>query len=399
MKPALYRVLMGSLALALALSLGGAALAQEDDAAIPGTGLITGPAEGEARNLTGTGATFPNPLYERWIEIAYTPLTGVQVNYQPTGSSAGIRGATDGSVNFGGSDAIMTDEQLAAAPGGPILHIPAALGGVVPTYNIPELDDEALNFTPETLCLVFLGEAGRTSDREPIIRWNDPRLVADNPALAEIDRYIVVVHRAEGSGTTEIFTNYLTAVCPDWAEQVGAGPAVNWPTGIGARGNAGVAGNIAQTPYTIGYVEQAYAATNQLPSAAVQNREGNFVRASQETISLAAAGFDLPDDMRIKLIDAEGENAYPISGLTWLLVYENQTDPEIALALARFLWWATHDGQQFIIDNADDPIIGGYAPLPLPAIQKAEQLILRINVDGVQALPTELAEAAMPADE
>ena len=362
---------------------------------IPGSGLITGPVDGEAKTLNGAGATFPKPLYDQWI-TAYNKLTGVQINYQAIGSGGGIQGITDESVDFGASDGPMTDDQLAQAKGGPVLHVPMALGGDVPTYNIPELQgQDVLKFTPETLALVFLGEAGRiTGDnpRDPLIKWNDPRLVADNPQLANIDKYIVVVHRSDSSGTTNIWTSYLSAVSTDWADLVGFGNAVDWPTGIGARGNAGVAGNVSQTPYSLGYVEQGYAVANNLPVAAVQNKSGNFVTASQETVSEAAAGVELPDDMRVKIVNADGENAYPISGFTWLLVYENQSDAAKALALTRYAWWATHDGQEFIA-TSDDPVVQGYAPLPEPAIKKAEALIMKINVDGKQVLPQDIADA------
>jgi phosphate transport system substrate-binding protein len=362
---------------------------------IPGSGLITGPVDGEAKTLNGAGSTFAKPLYDRF-NAAYDELTSVQVNYQSIGSGGGIQGISDQSLDFGATDGPMTDEQLANAKGGPILHIPTALGGVVPTYNIPELQGkDVLKFTPETLALVFLGEAGRaTGDnpRDPIVKWNDPRLVADNPQLATIDKYIVVVHRSDSSGTTNIWTSYLSAVSQDWADLVGFGNAVDWPTGIGGKGNEGVSGNVVQTPYSIGYVEQGYAVANNLPVAAVQNKAGNFVTASQETVSAAAAGVDLPDDMRVKIVDADGENAYPISGFTWLLIYENQTDTAKALALARYAWWATHDGQQ-LIASGTDPVMQGYAPLPEPAIKKAEALILKINVDGKQVLPQDIADA------
>jgi phosphate transport system substrate-binding protein len=364
---------------------------------IPGSGLITGPAEGEAKTLNGAGATFPKPLYDQWVAL-YNQLTGVQINYQGIGSGGGIQGISDQSLDFGASDGPMTDEQLANAKGGLVLHIPMVLGGVVPVYNIPELEgQDVLKFTPETLALVFLGEAGRVggdNPRDPIVKWNDARLVADNPQLANVDKYIVVVHRSDSSGTNNIFTSYLSAVSPDWADIVGFGNSVDWQTGIGAKGNPGVAGNVVQTPYAIGYVEQGYAVANNLPAAAVQNQAGNFVTASQETVSAAAAGVELPDDMRVKIVNAAGDNAYPIAGFTWLLVYENQADSAKALALTRYLWWATHDGQEFITTSTD-PVVLGYAPLPEPAIQKAEALIMKITVDGTMALPQELAAAAM----
>jgi phosphate transport system substrate-binding protein len=363
-----------------------AAFAQD----IPGTGLITGPADGEAKTLNGAGSTFAKPLYDQW-NAQYDTLTGVQINYQAIGSGGGIQGISDQSLDFGASDGPMTDEQLAAAKGGAILHIPTSMGGVVLVYNIPELEgQDALKFTPETLALVYLGEA--VSD--PIVKWNDARLVADNPQLANVDKYIVVVHRSDSSGTTNIFTSYLSAVSQDWADNVGFGNSVDWQTGIGAKGNPGVAGNVLQTPYAIGYVEQGYATANNLSVAAVQNQAGNFVIASQETVSAAAAGVELPADMRVKIVNADGDNAYPIAGFTWLLVYENQTDSAKALALVRYLWWATHDGQA-LVETSDNPVFQGYAPLPEPAIKAAEALMMKINIDGQMVLPQELADAAM----
>jgi phosphate transport system substrate-binding protein len=387
-----------SLLLVIAMvTVGGVAQAQEGSG-IPNLGLVSGPYEGEATGLTGTGATFPSALFATWLDV-YVPLTGVDINYQPTGSSAGIRGILDRSVNFGASEAALTDEQMAAAN---ILHIPATLGAVVPTYNLPELGDTPVRFTPETLCLAFLGEAGRRggdNPRDPIIKWNDPRLVADNPELANIDRFIVIVHRSDGSGTTDVFTNYLTTVCEDWARIVGRGTSVNWPTGIGARGNAGVAGNINQTPYSLGYVEKAFAGLNNLPFASVQNQAGNFVRASQETISLAAAEFEIPADLRVELVNAPGEASYPIVGFAWIMIYQEQDNMADAIALTRFLWWAIHDGQQLVIDEADDPVIAGYAPLPEPVIRLAEDMLLSVTVNGERALPAEIIAASDRAGE
>lgn len=388
------RTLLVALLVAV-FTISGAVMAQEEEETVtlPNVGLVTGAGEGEATALTGTGASFPSALIAIWLDL-YVPMTGVDVNYQPTGSSAGIRSILDGSVDFGGTEAAFSDEQVESAPA-TVLHIPVTLGGVVPTYNIPELGaDVQLKFTPENLALAFLGEAGRTADRDPLLKWNDPRLVADNPELAEIDRYIVIVRRAEGSGTTDIFTNYLSTVNEDWAELVGRGTSVNWPTGIGARGSAGVAGNVAQTPYSLTYVEKAFAGLNDLPFAAVQNAEGNFVVASQETISNAAAQFEIPDDLRVELVNAPGADSYPIVGMTWILVYQDQTDAELAGALTRFLWWATHDGQQLVIDESDDLIIAGYAPLPEPVIRLAEAQILSINVDGETALAADIIEAS-----
>ena len=232
----------------------------------PGAGMVRGGVAGEARNLTGAGATFPAVLYTKWFS-EYVKLTGVQVNYQSIGSGGGIKSISDQTVDFGASDGPMTDEQLAAAKGGKILHIPMAMGSVVATYNLPELAaaTEGLHFTPETLLGIYLGE---------ILKWNDAKLAADNPSLAPVDKYIVVVHRSDGSGTTNIWTSYLSAVSDSWARQVGAANAVQWPVGLGGKGNEGVAGNVKQTPYSIGYVEEAYAVQNKLPGGAGEEQVG-----------------------------------------------------------------------------------------------------------------------------
>ncbi len=341
--------------------------------AIPGSGKITGPADGEAKKLNGAGATFPAVLYSKWFS-EYAKLTGVEINYQSIGSGGGIKSISDQTVDFGASDGPMTDEQLKAAKGGPILHIPAALGGVVPTYNLPEVKD-VLKFTPDTLAGIYHGD---------ILKWNDEKLVADNPQLKDIDKFIVVVHRSDGSGTTNIWTSYLSAVNETWAKEVGAANSVKWPVGLGGKGNEGVAGNVKQTPYSIGYVEQAYAVQNNLPVGLVKNKAGKFILADEKSVSLAAQGVKLPDDMRVKLVNSDNPDAYPIAGFTWLLVYAKQTDPAKALALTRMLWWATHDAQQY---NA--ALL--YAPLPPDAIKKAEALIGKITINGKPALPAGIA--------
>lgn len=341
--------------------------------AIPGSGKITGPADGEAKKLNGAGATFPAVLYSKWFS-EYAKLTGVEINYQSIGSGGGIKSISDQTVDFGASDGPMTDDQLKAAKGGPILHIPAALGGVVPTYNLPEVKD-VLKFTPDTLAGIYHGD---------ILKWNDEKLVADNPQLKDIDKFIVVVHRSDGSGTTNIWTSYLSAVNETWAKEVGAANSVKWPVGLGGKGNEGVAGNVKQTPYSIGYVEQAYAVQNNLPVGLVKNKAGKFILADEKSVSLAAQGVKLPDDMRVKLVNSDNPDAYPIAGFTWLLVYAKQTDSAKAMALTRMLWWATHDAQQY---NA--ALL--YAPLPPDAIKKAEALIGKITINGKPALPAGIA--------
>ena len=344
--------------------------------AVPGSGLVKGPLAGEAQQLNGAGATFPAVLYTKWF-ADYAKLTKVEINYQAIGSGGGIKSISDMTVDFGASDGPMSDDQLKAAKGGLILHVPAALGGVVPTYNLPELAGKApLKFTADTLAGVFNGD---------IIKWNDPLLVAENPELAKIDRYIAVVHRSDGSGTTNIWTSYLTAVNDKWAKETGAGNAVKWPTGLGGKGNEGVAGNVKQTPYTLGYVELAYAKQNKLPVALVKNSAGNFIAANEESVSLAAAGVELPADMRIKLVNSANPKAYPIVGFTWLLAYQTQTDAAKATAVTRMLWWAIHDGQAYSAKL-------DYAPLPVDAIKKAEVLVKSITVNGAPALPASIAK-------
>jgi phosphate transport system substrate-binding protein len=332
---------------------------------------VKGPFEGEAKTLNGAGATFPAALYSKWF-TEYERLTGVKVNYQSIGSGGGIKSITDATVDFGATDAPMTDEQLAAAKNGPILHIPTALGAVVPTYNLPGLT-QPLRFSPETLAGIYLGE---------ITRWSDPLLRADNPGVTLPDRQILVVHRSDGSGTTNIWTDYLSEVSPKWKSTVGRGTSVNWPVGLGAKGNEGVAGEVKQNPYSIGYVELIYAIQNRLGVGAVKNRAGRYVEPNLSSVTAAAAGAaaTIPPDLRASIVNAPGELAYPISGFTWLLVYQRMTDRPKALALTRLLWWATHDAQQF---NADL----GYAPLPLRIITRAEELIRTITVNGQPAFP------------
>jgi len=344
---------------------------------ISGFVFAQGGSEGaEAKELTGAGATFPAVLYSKWFS-EYNKLTGVQINYQSIGSGGGIKSISDMTVDFGASDGIMTDEQLAKAKGGEILHIPTAIGAVVPTYNIPELSNQdSLKFTPETLSGIFLGE---------IVKWNDPKLVADNPSLKNLDKDVVVVHRSDGSGTSNIFTSYLKAVSQTWAQKVGSGNSVQWPVGLGGKGNEGVAGVVKQTPYSIGYVELAYANQNNLAVAQVKNKAGNFITPNLKSASLAAQGVTLPDDMKIMLVNSGNPEAFPIVGFTWILAYAKQTDPAKAAALTRMLWWAMHDGQKYH-ESLD------YAPLPADAVKKAEALIKKITVNGKQALPADLSK-------
>ncbi|MEP6985179.1 MAG: phosphate ABC transporter substrate-binding protein PstS [Chloroflexota bacterium] len=347
---------------------------------IAGSGMITGPVDGEAQSLNAAGATFPQVLYTTWFSD-YAKLTNVQINYQGIGSGGGIKGVTDGTLDFGASDAPMSDKQLTDAQatcGGNILHIATALGGVIVTYNIPELatSTDTLKFTPDTLAAVYAGT---------INTWNDEKLVADNPQLKDLAQPIAVIHRSDSSGTSNIFTSYLKAVNTDWATNVGAGTAVNWPTGIGQKGNAGIAGAIKGVPYSLGYVELAYATQNQLPIAQIKNKAGNFASASGDTVTAAAAGVTLPEDMRIMIVNGDGDTTYPITGFTWILVCDTQKDAAKATAITRMLWWAIHDGQAY---NAKL----GYSPLPDDAVKADEAQILKIMVDGKQALPAGIVQ-------
>lgn len=331
---------------------------------------ISGPYEGEAQTLNGAGGTFPAPLYQKWF-AEYSKVTNVNVNYQAIGSGGGIKGIQDQTVDFGASDAPMTDAQLQAAKG-PIFHIPTALGAIVPTYNVPEATDQ-LNFTGDTLAGIFLGT---------ISTWSDPQLVADNPVLSSVDQPITVVHRSDGSGTTYGWTDYLSSVSPDWQAQVGKETSVNWPVGIGASGNAGVAGEVQNDPYSIGYVELIYALQNNMGYGTVRNSSGNFINASLDSVSAAASSSAniVPPDLRFSIVNSPGTDAYPISTGTWLLVYRDMTDRAKGLALTRMLWWATHEGQRYNNDLA-------YAVVPPEITAKSEEFIRQISVQGQPIFP------------
>lgn len=325
---------------------------------------ITQAAPGEAKELKGAGATFPQALYKAWFN-AYNNTIGVKTGYEGVGSGSGIKAIANREVDFGASDAPMSEEQMASAKGGEVIHIPTALGAIVPTYNIPGVSRK-LKFTGDNIAKIYLGE---------ITMWNDPRLVADNPHLANINQRIVVVFRKDGSGTTYGFTDYLSTVNPAFHDRIGKGTSVNWPLGIGAEGNGGVAKEIRANPYSFGYVELSFAITDQLAYGMVKNRAGKFIDPTLETVTAAAASIDAPADLRFALVNAPGERAYPICTATWLIVYKNQTDSAKALALTRLLWWATHEAQT--INNTLN-----YAPVPKEITVRSEQLIKSIVVDG-----------------
>ena len=323
---------------------------------------------GKSVSLEGAGATFPYPLYSKWVFEYGRIHPNIRINYQSIGSGGGIRQITEGTVDFGGSDAFMKDEALAQLKG-KLLHIPTTLGAVVITYNLSDVTAN-LKLSPEVIAGVFLGE---------ILRWNDPKIIALNPGLTLPDAPIGVVHRSDGSGTTAVFTDYLTKASPGWAEKVGSGTSVSWPIGLGAKGNEGVTGQVKSTPGSVGYVELVYAKQNGLPYASVRNRSGSFVEPALEGISAAAASVAVPADFRVSITDAPGEKAYPISAFTWILLYQDQKDAAKGTALAEFLWWAIHDGQK----------LGGalgYAPLPAEVVTKVGAALQTVTAGGKPAL-------------
>ncbi len=312
--------------------------------------------------LIGAGATFPYPLYSKMFDV-YNKEYGVKVNYQAIGSGGGIRQLINKTVDFGGSDAIMSDKDLAEASA-PVLHIPTCAGAVVITYNLT--GNPQLRFTPDVIADIFLGK---------ISKWNDRRISESNSGVKLPDMNVTVVHRSDGSGTTFIFSDYLSKVSADWKEKVGNGTSLNWPTGLGGKGNPGVAGLVQQTPGSIGYVELIYALQNKMPYGVVKNKKGNFVTATIPSTS-KAADTNLPDDMKVSLTDTDAPEGYPISGFTWILVYKDQNyadkTEEKAKELVKLLWWMTHEGQKYT-----EPL--EYAPLSKKAVEKSEKLIKSIS--------------------
>jgi phosphate transport system substrate-binding protein len=315
--------------------------------------------------LSGAGATFPYPLYSKWMAEYHRATPQVTINYQSIGSGGGIRQITERTVDFGASDAPMSDAQLAKAPG--LLHLPTTLGAVVLAYQVPGLPT-GLRLTPELISGIFLGT---------ITQWNDPGIAALNPSMKLPDQKISVIHRTDGSGTTAVFTEYLSKVNPAWKEKVGTGTSVRWPIGLGAKGNEGVAGMLKTTPGALGYVELAYAIQTQIPYALVRNRAGEFVGPKLENITAAAAGLGaaIAPDLRLSITDAPGGTAYPISSFSFLLVPQELSDGVKGKALVQFLWWAIHDGQKFA------PSLH-YAPLPAEIVTRVEQKLKLITSAG-----------------
>jgi phosphate transport system substrate-binding protein len=313
--------------------------------------------------ITGAGATFPNPIYQKWFDEYRKLHPNVAINYQSIGSGGGIRQITNQTVFFGATDGPMTNEQLQAAPG-KILHFPTVLGADVPVYNIPNVKS-TLKFSGPVLANIFLGK---------ITKWNDPAIAQLNAGVALPASDITVVHRSDGSGTTYIWVDYLSKVSPEWKSKVGVNTAVNWPTGVGGKGNEGVAGLVSQTPGSIGYVELIYALQNKISYGSVQNMAGEFVTASETSVTAAAAAAagQMPADFRVSITNAPGKGVYPVSSFTWLLLYENPKDKNQAKIMVDFVKWALADGQKFAGGL-------GYAPLPAEVVKLELAQLARVK--------------------
>jgi phosphate transport system substrate-binding protein len=337
-----------SLIAGLALAIGGAALAADK--------LL----------INGAGATFPFPIYSKWFSEYNKMHPNVQINYQSIGSGGGIKQITERTVDFGATDAPMSNEEMAKAPG--VQHVPTVMGAVVIIYNVPGVTH--LRFTAETVGDIYLGK---------ITKWNDPAIAKDNPNAKLPDLAISVAHRSDGSGTTYTFTDYLSKTVPAWKSGPGTGKSVNWPTGLGGKGNEGVTGIVKQTEGGIGYVEVAYANQNKLDVAELKNHDGQWVKPTLEAVSAAASKTEMPDDYRVSITDQPGKDAWPIATFTYLLIYKDQTDAAKGEALLHFLWWAVHDGQKLA------PALD-YAPLPAPLVKKVEGTLKSITVQGKPVL-------------
>jgi len=313
--------------------------------------------------INGAGATFPNPIYSKWFDEYHKNFSTIQFNYLSVGSGAGIKQVTDGTVDFGATDGPMNDEQIKNfrdKRGSGILHFPTVLGAVVPTYNVPGVSG-ALNFTPDALTGIFLGK---------ITKWNDPAIAGANTGVNLPANDIVVIHRSDGSGTSYIWTDYLSKVSDEWKGKVNKGTSVNWPVGLGGKGNEGVTGLIKQTPNSIGYVELIYAAQNNVPYGAVKNSSGVFIKADLASVTAAASGAakEMPDDFRVSITNAPGKTAYPISSFTWLLIPEKIQDNAKRDAIKGFLKWMLEKGQDYA-----EPL--SYAKLPKEVIEKEKKAI------------------------
>ncbi|HEX4346576.1 MAG TPA: phosphate ABC transporter substrate-binding protein PstS [Vicinamibacterales bacterium] len=312
--------------------------------------------------INGAGATFPAPIYTKWFDEYNKLHANVRINYQPVGSGGGIKQISSNTVFFGASDGPMSDEQIKDAPG--IMHFPTVLGAVVPIYNIPGMTTD-LKFTGQVLADIYLGK---------ITKWNDPAILKLNAGVTLPATSIAVIHRAEGSGTTYIWVDYLSKVSPEFKGKVGVNTAVNWPVGLGGQGSDGVTGLVKQTPGAIGYVELIYALTNKIGYGSVQNAAGEFQKASIEGVTAAAAGAvaNMPADFRVSITNAAGKGVYPISSFTWMLYYENPKDKAAAKTMVEFMKWALSDGQKYCKDL-------GYAPLPESVVKKEMDALAKIK--------------------
>jgi len=318
-------------------------------------------------SINGAGATFPYPMYSKWFDEYHKKNANIQINYQSIGSGGGIKQVTEGTVDFGASDGPMNDEQLKTYQdkhGFAILHFPTVLGADVPSYNIAGVTGE-LNFTPEAISGIFLGK---------ITKWNDPAIAAANKGVKLPGDDIVVVHRSDGSGTTYIWTDYLSKVSDEWKNKVGKGTSVNWPVGLGGKGNEGVAGLVKQTPNSFGYIELIYAIQNKMPYGRVKNSSGAFVKADLAGVTAAAAGAvkDMPDDFRVSITNAPGKTAYPISSFTWLLVPSKFSDASKRDAIKGFVSWMLADGQNYAEALS-------YAKLPKEVVAKEEKALASVQ--------------------
>ena len=322
-----------------------------------------GPAAAAPIQINGAGATFPYPIYSKWFSEYSKLHPDILINYQSIGSGGGIRQLTNQTVFFGATDGPMTNDQIQAA-GARILHLPMVLGADVPIYNLPEVSAE-LKFSGPLLADIFLGKT---------TKWNDPAIAKENPGVSLPASEITVVHRSDGSGTTYIWADYLSKVSPEWAKKVGVATAVNWPVGVGGKGNEGVAGLVKQTPNSIGYVELIYALQNKIAFGAVKNAAGNYVRASLDSVTAAAAATEgkMPADFRVSITNAPGNNAYPVSSFTWLLLYESAKDKARSQAMVDFVRWAVTDGQRYAGEL-------GYAPLPASVVKLEMEALKRIK--------------------
>ncbi len=322
--------------------------------AIPAVGQTT---------LNGAGATFPYPMYSKWFSEYHKAHPDVEINYQSIGSGGGIRQVLAGTVDFGASDGPMSDEQLSQYKNGKLFHIPTVMGAVVPAYNVPGVTGE-LKFTPDALAGIFLGK---------ITTWNDPAIAKENPGVKLPSDPIIVLHRSDGSGTTYIFTDYLSKVSSDWASGVGKNTSVKWPVGLGGKGNEGVAGMIRQMKGGIGYIELIYAVQNSIPYGVVRNASGNYVKASLASVTAAAASVPkMPADFRVSITNAPGKDAYPISSFTWLLIPAQSKDAAKGKILNGFLTWMLDDGEKMTADLT-------YAPLPDSVIAKVRETVKQVH--------------------